>query len=426
METNLSLSLSAAQRDFFYNLPKKLDWATLYVQYSHKAAVEMVNGKIIHLSENILAGKSQHFINAHQQNYGAQPLAARANNTILALNNKQRVALLKKAEKIFLNKTVNFDGLAFKWESSASIVHITNPQEQTHIMLREFCTLSVQIRIKKGGKSFYGLVNHTIVDEKRLQKEEIVQLIAKAQIKAEQNALAQSMKAGQYAVLFAKGCSGLLFHELLGHALEADYIHNQHSIFAAAIGQQIAPEKVTLYDTAYELNSVFDDEAMEKRETILVEKGTIKNVLTDRYHALNMGQKETGNGRRLDFSSPVLPRMQHTIVAAGSIPEKEMLESFKSGIYIEALEAGDVQPTDGSFSILCNSAFMVANGERGDALKPFTIAGNIVETLQNIVQLGSELGTIQQPVMCVKEQQALPVKCSGPMIKIKNIDIITD
>ena len=55
-------------------------------------------------------------------------------------------------------------------------------------------------------------------------------------------------KGGQMSVVMGAGASGILLHEAMGHAFEADFNRKGQSIFAGRIGQQVCPEGVDIVD----------------------------------------------------------------------------------------------------------------------------------------------------------------------------------
>jgi len=126
---------------------------------------------------------------------------------------------------------------------------------------------------------------------------------------------------GELPVVVAAG-GGVMFHEAVGHGLEADGVLRDASVFAGRVGENVASELVTLYDdsTIPGKRGSFnvDDEATPASKTLLIERGRLVGYMQDKRTARNMGASVTGNGRRQSFRHPVLVRMTNTNLVPGT------------------------------------------------------------------------------------------------------------
>jgi TldD protein len=127
--------------------------------------------------------------------------------------------------------------------------------------------------------------------------------------------------AGTMPVVLGGGWPGILLHEAIGHGLEADFNRRKTSAFSDLIGHPVASELCTIVDDGtlpFRRGSMnVDDEGTPTSRTMLIEKGILRGYITDRLNARLMGIPLTGNGRREDFRSIVLPRMTNTFMLAG-------------------------------------------------------------------------------------------------------------
>ena len=60
-----------------------------------------------------------------------------------------------------------------------------------------------------------------------------------------------------------------------------------------------------------------DDEGVPSQNTVLIEKGVLKNYIQDRHNARLMGMQPTGNGRRESYAHLPIPRMTNTYMLPG-------------------------------------------------------------------------------------------------------------
>ena len=109
-------------------------------------------------------------------------------------------------------------------------------------------------------------------------------------------------KGGQMPVVMGAGASGILLHEAMGHAFEADFNRKGQSIFSDKIGTQVCPEGVNVVDdgtVAFNRGSGnYDDEGVPAQKTYMIRDGILESYLHDRISASWYGIESTGNGRR--------------------------------------------------------------------------------------------------------------------------------
>ena len=104
---------------------------------------------------------------------------------------------------------------------------------------------------------------------------------------------ARRPKGGQMPVVMGAGASGILLHEAMGHAFEADFNRKGTSIFSDKMGQRICAEGITIVDDGTlkgnrgALN--FDDEGIPAQKTRMVEDGILTSYLHDRISARHYG-----------------------------------------------------------------------------------------------------------------------------------------
>jgi len=154
------------------------------------------------------------------------------------------------------------------------------------------------------------------------------------------------------AVVVAAG-GGVMFHEAVGHGLEADAVLRQATVFAGRVGEKVASEQVTLFDDATipKARGSFniDDEGTPAARTLLIEKGILRGYMQDRRTARAMGVQPTGNGRRQSFRNPVVVRMR-TPISPGCGQPEEIIKATARGIYAVEFGGGEVDPTSGQFT----------------------------------------------------------------------------
>jgi TldD protein len=233
-------------------------------------------------------------------------------------------------------------------------------------------------------------------------------------------------KGGQMAVVMGAGPSGVLLHEAMGHAFEADFNRKGQSIFSDKMGQQICPKGVNVVDDGtLEFNRGacrYDDEGVAGQKTYMVQDGILNSYLHDRISAAWYGVEPTGNGRRENFRYNPIPRMRATYMESGNADPASIIADVKQGIYVKELSNGQVKIGEGDFTFFVKSGFMIEDGRLTAPIKDINIIGNGPEALANILAVGNDLKIDNGTWTCGKEQ-SVAVSCGMPTILVKSLTV---
>ncbi len=233
-------------------------------------------------------------------------------------------------------------------------------------------------------------------------------------------------KGGQMSVVMGAGASGILLHEAMGHAFEADFNRKGQSIFSDRMGKRICPKGVNVVDdgtVAFNRGSGnYDDEGVPGEKTYMVEDGVLCSYLHDRISANWYGVAPTGNGRRENFRYNPIPRMRATYMESGSAEPEGILASVKSGIYVDEFTNGQVKIGEGDFTFFVKSGYLIENGRLTAPVKDINIIGNGPQALADIVAVGNDLKIDNGTWTCGKEQ-SVPVSCGMPTVLIGSLTV---
>ncbi|MBN1423907.1 TldD/PmbA family protein [Candidatus Fermentibacteria bacterium] len=229
---------------------------------------------------------------------------------------------------------------------------------------------------------------------------------------------------GEMSVVVAAG-GGVMFHEAIGHGLEADAVMRNASIFAGRMGQTVASKLVTIYDDATlegERGSYnVDDEGTPAARTLLVDRGILTGYLHDRRSAHAMGSRSTGNGRRESFRFPPLVRMSNTFLASGDEDPADIVKRTDRGVYAAAFGGGEVDTASGQFTFGLIEAYLIENGVVTAPIRGATLVGSGIEVLERIDRVGADFGS--WPGTCGKGNQSAPVTSACPTLRISRITV---
>ena len=234
-------------------------------------------------------------------------------------------------------------------------------------------------------------------------------------------------KAGEMEVVMGAGESGILLHEAMGHAFEADFNRKNTSIFSDKMGKKIAENFVNIADDGTipgnrgTLN--FDDEGNATEKTILVKDGILNSYLHDRISASHYKVKPTGNGRRQDFRNIPIPRMRCTYMENGPHKREEIIASVKNGIYVDNFSNGQVNIGAGDFTFFVKFGYLIENGKLTRPIKDINIIGNGPQALADLVMVADDKQLSNAGATCGKEGQGVPATFGMPTIKVKKLTV---
>jgi TldD protein len=238
---------------------------------------------------------------------------------------------------------------------------------------------------------------------------------------------AKQIDGGEMPVVLAAGSSGILMHEAIGHAFEADFIRTGESIFTDKLGQRICDAHITIIDDGTIPCDAgmlrYDDEGTPGQQTILVEEGILNSYLYDRISARYFGVQSTGNGRRESFRHMPLPRMRCTYMRSGEAIEEDIIHSVKHGIYAQTFTNGQVQIGAGDFTFFMKKGYLIEDGHLTTPLRDMNIIGNGPQALQHISMVGNNLKIDHSAGMCGKSGQRVGVSQGLPTVLVDKLVI---
>lgn len=292
---------------------------------------------------------------------------------------------------------------------------------------RPLGTVSVSVIFRHGDKIENKSVSRSWRKGPAMLTDELIRSMAEEALRGiDERFEARRPKGGRMPVVMGAGASGILLHEAMGHAFEADFNRKGQSVFSGRMGQRICPEGIYIIDDATipggrgSLN--FDDEGVPGQKTYMVEDGVLTSYLHDRISARHFGVSPTGNGRRESFRYHPIPRMRSTYMESGSISPEDIIASVPRGIYVDEFANGQVKIGEGDFTFYVKSGRLIENGRLTMPVKDINIIGNGPEALSDIRLVGNDLVVDCGAWTCGKEQN-VPVSCGIPTVLIGGLTV---
>ena len=237
---------------------------------------------------------------------------------------------------------------------------------------------------------------------------------------------AKQPNGGEMPVVMAAGGSGILLHEAIGHAFEADFARKKVSIFSDMMGKRVCNPGITVIDDGTiagnrgSLN--VDDEGVPGQKTYMVTDGILTSFLHDRISARYFQSDPTGNGRRESFRYMPLPRMRATYMDNGRDTEEALIASVKKGLYVDTFSNGQVQIGAGDFTFYVKSGYLIENGKLTQPIKDTNIIGNGPEALARITGVANNC-IIDNGTWTCGKGQTCAVSCGMPSVLVASLTV---
>jgi TldD protein len=223
------------------------------------------------------------------------------------------------------------------------------------------------------------------------------------------------------------GSGAALFHEVIGHPLEADFIASGRSWYRSAlVGQKLATEELSIADDPRFAGSPLqlerDNEGVRSKRVLLLEAGELSGLLLDRTTARFAGVRPNGHARRSSWRAQARPRMTNTVVLPGPHRAADLIGSVRRGVYVSRMAFGRADFVTGRFSMAASEAFAIEKGKLGAPLANVHLEGDAVSLLRSVVAVASDLAAEPGALLCDKEDEVW-VGLAQPTVLLHGISV---
>ena len=158
------------------------------------------------------------------------------------------------------------------------------------------------------------------------------------------------------------------------------------------VGETIAASELSVIDAPERIEgfhySLFDDEGTPAKRITLIGNGRLETLIHNSATASFYGCETTGHATR-SARSPLGVGIHQAEIAAGSASEADLF----AGEYLELVDLtglhSGANPISGDFSFGA-SGFLCRDGERLQAVRNITVAGNFYEMIKRITAIGDQ------------------------------------
>jgi TldD protein len=229
---------------------------------------------------------------------------------------------------------------------------------------------------------------------------------------------------GTYDCVCTPEVTGMIVHEAFGHGVEMDMFVKNRAQAKDFIGKRVASDLVNMHDTASSAFNAgtyfFDDEGVEATDTLVIEKGILKQGMSDLLSANTLGTQPTGNGRRESYARKAYTRMTNTYFEGGSDTYEDMIASIENGFLLSCPTSGMEDPKNWGIQCMVNTAHEIVDGKlTGKVFSPIVLTGYVPDLLKSISMVSADTELSGSGVCGKGYKELIKVSDGGPYIKAK-------
>jgi TldD protein len=235
---------------------------------------------------------------------------------------------------------------------------------------------------------------------------------------------APRLTPGHYDCIFSPDFAGIFAHEAFGHGTEADLFLQRRSRGQAYLGKPVVSPLVDLYDSpalpGQAASYFFDHEGHLATATKIIDRGILKQPLTNLHAALRCRLPRSANGRRESYTRKVYARMSNTYFGPGQHTLAEMLADIDHGFFLDHPTNGMEDPKGWGIQLEGLYAEEIRGGQlTGQVFSPVIVTGYVPELLHSITMVGSKI-EISGLGMCGKgHKEWVKVTDGGPYLRLR-------
>ena len=205
---------------------------------------------------------------------------------------------------------------------------------------------------------------------------------------------AKPVEGGVYNVILNQSLAGVFTHEAFGHFSEADLIEDAKVMRERMkLGNKLGNDILNIQDDPtipHQLGFYkYDDEGVAAAKVQLMKNGILTGRLHSRRTAAEFGEPINGHCIAEDYRYAPIIRMGTIFIEPGESTFEQLISKLGDGLYLCDAKGG--QTAGENFTFGAQYGYLVKNGKIDSMIKDINIAGNLYDTLKNIVAIGNDL-----------------------------------
>ena len=185
------------------------------------------------------------------------------------------------------------------------------------------------------------------------------------------------------------------FLGVIGGVLTAEAVQKERSLFAGRLGEQVAPEALSLVDDGRAAGSPgaapWDGEGTPTQRTEVIAAGMLRSFLYDIPSAQREDRSSTGNAARGGFKSAPGPSPTNMAFTSTGETRAELLSRAGRAFLVQDFHGvhSGANPVSGDFSVGA-TGYIIEDGAIGAPVKEVTIAAPMLEILRGTIAVAGD------------------------------------
>jgi PmbA protein len=187
----------------------------------------------------------------------------------------------------------------------------------------------------------------------------------------------------------------------IGFAVNSENVNRNRSPWSAMLGQSVASTALTVVNDPSDprgvLSATHDDEGVPARRSTIIEGGTLRNHLYDRYNASMGGTSSTGNEMRRNplnsqsiYQNGISVAPQNMVVLGGGGSQEDLMSGFDEAIIVDRFAWPQVNPITGGVGLEVRCARLLRSGSTEEIVKHALLTGNMYDSLGQVAGIAND------------------------------------
>jgi PmbA protein len=179
---------------------------------------------------------------------------------------------------------------------------------------------------------------------------------------------------------------------VLAGSFQSDEVFKNRSFLQGKLGERVYSQELNIIDDGLLPGGAgswpFDGEGQPGRRLPLMEKGVLKNFLTDTFYGRKLGWPGNASCRRNGIKRSPGISYFNLMVQPGTVEDSAIFREVGEGVWVtEAIGMHMANPVSGDFSIGAQG-FLIEKGEVARPVKKLAIAGNLHQMMADVQKVG--------------------------------------
>ncbi len=194
---------------------------------------------------------------------------------------------------------------------------------------------------------------------------------------------AKKLSTRQCPILFEAPVASGLFSAMLS-AISGSALYRKASFLQDTLGQQLFPEFIHIHEQPHINKGMgsapFDNDGVTTNPKDIIKDGILQTYIMSAYSARKLDMQPTGNAGGV-----------HNLqIEPGNLDQQAMIKKMDTGLFITDMIGFGVNQVTGDYSRGA-SGYWVENGELQFPVEEITVAGNLKEMYQQILEIGNDI-----------------------------------